>query len=186
MASRGSSPRGRGKPHTSALAAPHGGLIPARAGKTHSMPPWPLTRSAHPRAGGENHTIPIPTPTYNGSSPRGRGKPCRLTLAHTHAGLIPARAGKTVVKLRPAPSAAAHPRAGGENHLAKTPALVLWGSSPRGRGKLHHPNQELYDARLIPARAGKTDQGEGAASTTEAHPRAGGENLSSGQTTSRP
>ena len=51
---RGSSPLTRGK-----HAAPHStreqiGLIPAHAGKTHSMPPWQLIRSAHPRSCGEN------------------------------------------------------------------------------------------------------------------------------------
>ena len=63
----GSSPRGRGKPTATLDDWRVGGLIPARAGKTHDvvhlrMPgrahPRPAARPyrvrAHPRAGGEN------------------------------------------------------------------------------------------------------------------------------------
>ena len=52
---------------------------------------------AHPRAGGENRkTHPLRAP-HSGSSPRGRGKRAERLPAVAHKGLIPARAGKTVV-----------------------------------------------------------------------------------------
>ena len=91
----GSSPRGRGK-----LEVPTGpgggeGLIPARAGKTCPLRrragPW----SAHPRAGGENGARDGASQSRPGSSPRGRGKPCRVCTCVRCRGLIPARAGKT-------------------------------------------------------------------------------------------
>ena len=51
---RGSSPRGRGKPHGARLAPGVSGLIPAWAGKTCKSNPYVLGVRAHPRVGGEN------------------------------------------------------------------------------------------------------------------------------------
>ena len=111
----GSSPRGRGKLIDRLSIGFMSRLIPARAGKTHtiSIPTPPIT--AHPRAGGENKDEPKRPREPNGSSPRGRGK---LTLAHAYASntrLIPARAGKTLTGFPSVMTLAAHPRAGGEN-----------------------------------------------------------------------
>ena len=50
-----------------------------------------------------------------GSSPRGRGKLGLGIKLPNHAGLIPARAGKTTCLGLYAHDRAAHPRAGGEN-----------------------------------------------------------------------
>ena len=93
-----------------------------------------------------------------GSSPRGRGKPHRSRRFELHAGLIPARAGKT--RRRPAPRSHrwAHPRAGGENE-GRFDALCETGG-------------------LIPARAGKTGRPQERVIWKRAHPRAGGENRS--------
>ena len=93
-----------------------------------------------------------------GSSPRGRGKPGNHRLLRREPGLIPARAGKTARCPHGACSAAAHPRAGGENVIASS--------------------LEQYTRRLIPARAGKTRRNRPPRLTTRAHPRAGGENAS--------
>ena len=92
----GSSPLTRGKPHTSALAALYGGLIPAHAGKTKNdnHVRWP--HPAHPRSRGENeqgapdHVWPV------GSSPLTRGKPRHQARRLPACRLIPAHAGKTV------------------------------------------------------------------------------------------
>ena len=51
------------------------------------------------------------------------------------------------------------------------------GSSPRGRGKRGHGPLYGGRERLIPARAGKTVDGEIMAFFVMAHPRAGGENF---------
>ena len=50
----GSSPRGRGKRRDAAGEEFADRLIPARAGKTGSPTPRRASRTAHPRAGGEN------------------------------------------------------------------------------------------------------------------------------------
>ena len=49
-------------------------LIPARAGKTRGGTTCPTSRTAHPRAGGENAVQKVEDGAGDGSSPRGRGK----------------------------------------------------------------------------------------------------------------
>ena len=51
----GSSPRGRGKRLVRNKPTTGIRLIPARAGKTPDIYATPLSATAHPRAGGENH-----------------------------------------------------------------------------------------------------------------------------------
>ena len=153
---RGSSPRGRGKLADRTRFVSRVRLIPARAGKTAR---WRVSRGparAHPRAGGENDR-PIDCATLmKGSSPRGRGKPARLTPGSVLTGLIPARAGKTVSESWNHSDLPAHPRAGGENRVCPVMQRLSLGSSPRGRGKLRPVNPLACADRLIPARAGKT------------------------------
>ena len=71
---------------------------------------------------------------------------------------------------------------GGENAAFDQPIEVAAGSSPHGRGKRRRVRARTLTARLIPARAGKTNGP--AAPTREhwAHPRAGGENDRLGDT----
>ena len=175
-ARRGSSPRGRGKPE-GRLDGPEGTrLIPARAGKTAASRPADAWESAHPRAGGENITVPGRATRPVGSSPRGRGKRrthrrrnvrCRLIPARAgktqnsrpatrRRGLIPARAGKTSRCTCCICCTMAHPRAGGENRRRRRRETAHLGSSPRGRGKHVRRCHLTGVARLIPARAGKT------------------------------
>ena len=172
----GSSPRGRGKPSPTVASSGHVRLIPARAGKTPSIPTSLRCSRAHPRAGGEN---PMPigdTCQLKGSSPRGRGKPAGRSVADHRGGLIPARAGKTLAIRTGGLSGWAHPRAGGENHRRSAPNGIKNGSSPRGRGKRADRRLDADLRRLIPARAGKTRVATASARASWAHPRAGGEN----------
>ena len=111
----GSSPRGRGKLVGGQLVGRDPGLIPAWAGKT-TMPPWSLTRRwAHPRVGGENQRGGAQCGSWEGSSPRGRGKRARPARRENMRGLIPAWAGKTHHPDRVGNERWAHPRVGGEN-----------------------------------------------------------------------
>ena len=73
----------------------------------------------------------------------------------------------------------AHPRAGEENREGNTRSQFVFGSSPRGRGKLSEVHHEVTPNRLIPARAGKTSGECSPAHQRWAHPRAGGENAKS-------
>ena len=116
---------------------------------------------AHPRACGENRHLR-----------RRRNQPQRL---------IPARAGKTSSTRSPPARPRAHPRACGENIIDAITAREAEGSSPRVRGKLVPSFQGMKQKGLIPARAGKTDTRAAVGSSTGAHPRACGENLTTGE-----
>ena len=172
----GLSPRGRGKrpgvEGDDGLAR----LIPARAGKTSAFPAGSGPLPTHPRAGGENEAGDEKGSTFDGSSPRGRGKHDRPREAAANSGLIPARAGKTAPRPTPATSPWAHPRMGGENLVTTVYRLSPGGSSPRGRGKPTREIDFLAARGLIPARAGKTCNACWVRVTLTAHPRAGGEN----------
>ena len=91
-------------------------------------------------------------------------------------GLIPAWAGKTLSSVAATRSTAAHPRVGGENDTPLEIALLMPGSSPRGRGKRGRRQGLDHGLGLIPAWAGKTGEGVDVLSKTRAHPRVGGEN----------
>ena len=152
----GSSPRVRGKHvrHWRGLAC--AGLIPARAGKTRALPCTRPYGWAHPRACGENRAVSMRVDVRGGSSPRVRGKLRGVAGCGGVHGLIPARAGKTRLRILLTRSARAHPRACGENGHAEDPV------GPRGC--------------LIPARAGKTAHTGTPCTPNTAHPRACGEN----------
>ena len=172
----GSSPRGRGKPTQDRITSHDVGLIPARAGKTSIVWSTMRRRTAHPRAGGENALADQLIEVRRGSSPRGRGKREQLTREPLLPRLIPARAGKTDCDTYRGAGHAAHPRAGGENARIthrehdggahpraggenEAHCLVpsgVYGSSPRGRGKLIPVILSGILHGLIPARAGKT------------------------------
>ena len=173
---RGSSPRVRGKPVQHRRAPQGRRLIPARAGKTRRSILGVCPLGAHPRACGENSRRPTARAATSGSSPRVRGKRLRRHRPHDRRGLIPARAGKTRAR-RPAGAARpAHPRACGENLIDNANPLAQLGSSPRVRGKLAVVAAQVPDERLIPARAGKTPSAWERSWSTQAHPRACGEN----------
>ena len=172
----GSSPRGRGKPAWGLRSLRAWRLIPAWAGKTTGTARAAVHRQAHPRVGGENSSL-VATPTSAaGSSPRGRGKQNASPTGRVLKGLIPAWAGKTLVRRLGGHQAKAHPRVGGENAVEVDPAVVRVGSSPRGRGKPSWWAGELARRGLIPAWAGKTARATDWSNQDQAHPRVGGEN----------
>ena len=172
----GSSPRVRGKRDLVRDLAGWSRLIPARAGKTHSVTKGPRWPAAHPRACGENRPASASALNRAGSSPRVRGKHAAPRVDHEVAGLIPARAGKTP-RGRPAGARRrAHPRACGENLLTASLLASCAGSSPRVRGKRADAKVHSWRFGLIPARAGKTPGAAGPPRPGPAHPRACGEN----------
>ena len=131
----GSSPRVRGKREARDVPRRRFRLIPARAGKTLRSTTTSCPTAAHPRACGENGGRGRLGLRPGGSSPRVRGKRYDPHDPHRQRGLIPARAGKTVVERPDDVLAQAHPRACGENwERVRVPVPVL-GSSPRVRGK---------------------------------------------------
>ena len=173
----GSSPRVRGKPGPEGHEHPASRLIPARAGKTSRPPVVRGTRSAHPRACGENIECRPECAPDDGSSPRVRGKRACRPGGRRRRRLIPARAGKTGSTRTPCCTRTAHPRACGENPHVRLPNGRIFGSSPRVRGKQRGVGDQDGGSGLIPARAGKTPLHDGPLRGGRAHPRACGENL---------
>ena len=111
----GSSPRMRGK-HAGVNAREVGcGLIPAHAGKTHIHVSEHCANAAHPRACGENFPKVWMMLLMMGSSPRMRGKLAAPILDILDVRLIPAHAGKTILRSFDWDEKWAHPRACGEN-----------------------------------------------------------------------
>lgn len=135
-----------------------------------------ISRTTHPRMGGENGTLAVQDLSATDSSPRGRGKLGIASQSIFWTRLIPARAGKTTRHALLDSRPRAHPRAGGENQLSKRRKPQAQGSSPRGRGKLQSFCVGMACPGLIPARAGKTAAETRPCPLTWAHPRAGGEN----------
>ena len=133
-----------------------------------------------------------------GSSPLTRGKHVHLSNFLTVCGLIPAHAGKTPPRSAGLTGAWAHPRSRGENFSSARVTTLRGGAHPRSRGenedfyseserrrgsspltrgKLQRVLNLLDNAGLIPAHAGKTEQGRLPSSLCRAHPRSRGENL---------
>ena len=172
----GSSPRMRGKQQELERRHLHTRLIPAHAGKTPANCLERFTRTAHPRACGENREIAFGNWYEQGSSPRMRGKRGCRSMRPSGLRLIPAHAGKTPLRSSPQPSPPAHPRACGENCPTRVSVSFAKGSSPRMRGKRADVYRLSSPGGLIPAHAGKTDITNSDALTISAHPRACGEN----------
>ena len=83
-------------------------------------------------------------------------------------------------------AARAHPRVGGKNARALPGAVPHSGSSPRGREKRARFAWRGPSLGLIPAWAGKTPTDRTRGVRTRAHPRVGGENISSLDVATRP
>ncbi len=97
---QGSSPRVRGALAVGVADDGVAGLIPARAGSTSPRSPLSPTPRAHPRACGEHPPTDAFVVGSAGSSPRVRGAQPISSEPCARSGLIPARAGSTLVDLQ--------------------------------------------------------------------------------------
>ena len=92
----------------------------------------------------------------SGSSPLTRGKRKRVPGCRLVCGLIPAHAGKTLVRRCGGLGPRAHPRSRGENGPRRDHRDHQRGSSPLTRGKRQQAGRTVDVLGLIPAHAGKT------------------------------
>ena len=151
------SPRGREKRIMQRRWPTCPGITPRWAGCHPHAYRITISRTTHPRVGGENRINHLERIRPQGSSPHGRRKR-RLHQGRSHnLGLIPARAGKTSHGPDHRLASTAHPRAGGENPHQGYVEVYAQGSSPRGRGKPVARGLGALCPRLIPAWAGKTE-----------------------------
>ena len=131
---QGSSPLARGALGCVPAHLPNPGLIPARAGSTLRECPGGSWRRAHPRSRGEHRNFSTLNGRVGGSSPLARGAPGQPCHAGGTVGLIPARAGSTVLAGSVRRALRAHPRSRGEHRYVLPSRRALQGSSPLARG----------------------------------------------------
>ena len=132
-------------------------------------------RAAHPRSRGEHYAGAVATKYPGGSSPLARGTPRAESKECGRRGLIPARAGNTYRAAGRNRRASAHPRSRGEHETVRVASPQVYGSSPLARGTLTPRDYPVRWVRLIPARAGNTEESMGEMSKASAHPRSRGE-----------
>ena len=68
-----------------------------------------------------------------------------------------------------------HPRVGGEKHDMAQAVFWVYGSPPRGRGKVYSVYREVCYGGITPAWAGKSPGPPGSGLFWGDHPRVGGE-----------
>ena len=110
-----------------------------------------------------------------GSPPRGRGKEVSSSEDAKKLRITPAWAGKRYDQLGRRAEGQDHPRVGGEKQGAQVLGGFGLGSPPRGRGKEGGCVQRKSPARITPAWAGKSPDGDGVQGAGQDHPRVGGE-----------
>ena len=93
----GSSPRVRGAGVDSSYNVATSGIIPARAGSSQTSTTRFCRNGDHPRACGEQVLEPALGHRFEGSSPRVRGAGCSVLCVRVYLGIIPARAGSSML-----------------------------------------------------------------------------------------
>ena len=163
-------------PEVSHVAADlHTRIIPARAG-TRGMPPREWRRSQdHPRACGDQRGSGARALFSLGSSPRVRGPGRSSRALVVSCRIIPARAGTRATSPTTSRRPTDHPRACGDQYAIEIAVMLVDGSSPRVRGPGQAKNLEMYNERIIPARAGTSPGVTATASPMSDHPRACGD-----------
>ena len=109
-------------------------IIPARAGSTEEMRSVILFSPDHPRSRGVYWRLLPVLRTWLGSSPLARGLHVYLRSVVPRRGIIPARAGSTIIQNTYHRSAQDHPRSRGVYPLGLHVPRYCCGSSPLARG----------------------------------------------------
>ena len=170
----GSSPLARGLRRQTFLRSLDGRIIPARAGFTPASSRRRPRPRDHPRSRGVYQLTGAMTQVAVGSSPLARGLPQRVsTLAH-EIGIIPARAGFTLVRGYRRSEGQDHPRSRGVYPEERASWSATLGSSPLARGLPRGEGVVVGDPGIIPARAGFTPSLDPGARVAADHPRSRG------------
>ena len=170
----GSSPLARGLRAAQAARAPGPGIIPARAGFTRPGTHPHAHAPDHPRSRGVYASHTMDDDRVWGSSPLARGLPGPWSPIRSRRRIIPARAGFTRPRARPAGLPGDHPRSRGVYPAAAPPAGSVQGSSPLARGLPGWVTMVPIAARIIPARAGFTSTPPSIPLPRPDHPRSRG------------
>ena len=127
--------------------------------------------------GGEKNSYYELGQTKPGSPPRGRGKGEQTARPHYHMRITPAWAGKSFCALLSRSLHEDHPRVGGEKPHPEGKGVKTMGSPPRGRGKVTLKSVLTSLPGITPAWAGKSRTESFGTTSSEDHPRVGGEKL---------
>ena len=129
------------------------------------------TTRDHPRGCGAHASRGWSTASRQGSSPRVRGSPKKLSPNTFNAGIIPAGAGLTTRQAPRRKRARDHPRGCGAHRKLRGRFCSWMGSSPRVRGS--RPCREKGHSRdgIIPAGAGLTPTSQRRKTDSWDHPR---------------
>ena len=152
----GLSPRGRGKRPAGSRERGIRRSIPAWAGETSCLAPCGGPTPVYPRVGGGNLREFEQVDGEDGLSPRGRGKRGNSHSTTAYHRSIPAWAGETTSPSSRFCPRTVYPRVGGGNATLVQAVPVVWGLSPRGRGKRVSLFSQFTQHGSIPAWAGET------------------------------
>ena len=155
-ATRGRSPRARGRLPASWGSIHRDGSIPACAGETLCQTARRTTRRVDPRVRGGDDGWSRQRGLTGGRSPRARGRRCCCRYCRRSHRSIPACAGETKPGRTCAPGLKVDPRVRGGDRQADIPYHKREGRSPRARGRLLSLFRHVETARSIPACAGET------------------------------
>ncbi len=173
----GSPPRRRGGRTGPSPASCGRRLTPASAGRTTDRSSSRTCRAAHPRVGGADGLRATTLRPGGGSPPRRRGGRHHRAHVHQRIRLTPASAGRTSVRTATPRSGRAHPRVGGADCVVQGTTVVTSGSPPRRRGGRSPRPRRGRRRRLTPASAGRTVGPVCQVTSSTAHPRVGGADL---------
>ena len=170
----GSSPLARGLPPGAGDVVGRGGIIPARAGFTRRSCSSCRCRADHPRSRGVYVGKTYTFGAIIGSSPLARGLPGRPPRRAGRHGIIPARAGFTVLRAPSSGTSRDHPRSRGVYGIISLYQGRFAGSSPLARGLRPESGVALAASGIIPARAGFTRRRRRPSAEGGDHPRSRG------------
>ena len=128
----------------------------------------------HPRSRGVYTRLTPINPQQGGSSPLARGLPGEYRLRRARLRIIPARAGFTRRRSRPACGSWDHPRSRGVYGRVRDPHGAPAGSSPLARGLRGSVSWTTAQQGIIPARAGFTNSRTFRRPGRQDHPRSRG------------
>ena len=131
----GSPPRMRGKVVVPVKSSACCRITPAYAGKSYHAWYVVVVIRDHPRVCGEKVNSSAMVALTAVSPPRMRGKGCHCKITPLLAGITPAYAGKSALRLKKSRQRRDHPRVCGEKSTSTTSTHRTAGSPPRVRGK---------------------------------------------------
>ena len=152
---KGLSPRVRGKPNCWPPAMAANRSIPACAGEARPGAGKSAISKVYPRVCGGSGSLLSTCSAKRGLSPRVRGKRVAAVDLFGETRSIPACAGEACAASRSLPPSLVYPRVCGGSAGRRGGKPRRGGLSPRVRGKLGHPVQDVGGVWSIPACAGE-------------------------------